>query len=166
MSRSFISPLAFFSALFLITGCLESPLLNHLNAEEVHPPKPSTDSDETCPLSLESEALCASLTWTQVPTSDQNGTFLIHFWKKNESTSFGPYTSPTSQVAVKLWMPSMGHGSSPVTVNPSVDASGALIPGVFEATQVYFVMGGAWEIWIQLKNGSEIQSQAKLEYEL
>lgn len=57
-------------------------------------------------------------------------------------------------------MPSMGHGSRPVKVE---EVSGAI--GVYDATNVIFIMGGPWEIWVQLKNGSEILDQAKVDFE-
>ncbi|MBI3554828.1 MAG: FixH family protein, partial [Deltaproteobacteria bacterium] len=59
-------------------------------------------------------------------------------------------------VGVKLWMPAMGHGSSPVNVAHAVDQGGANVPGVFKATNVYFVMPGDWDVHVQLKNGSKV----------
>ena len=56
-------------------------------------------------------------------------------------------------VEVALWMPSMGHGSSPVTVE-------RLDTGTYRASEVFFTMKGDWEIRIQLKEGDEVRDQA------
>ena len=69
-------------------------------------------------------------------------------------------TTPKIMVAVKLWMPSMGHGSSPVKLDHAKDAGHADVPGVFEVTHVYFVMPGDWEIHVQLKNGPKVIEDA------
>jgi hypothetical protein len=55
------------------------------------------------------------------------------------------------EVAVVLWMPSMGHGSSPVSV-AKIDV------GTYRASQVFFTMPGDWEIRIQrLVNGAVVE---------
>ena len=54
----------------------------------------------------------------------------------------------------------MGHGSSPVKIAPGS------VAGVFSATEVFFVMPGEWEIWIQLKEGTKVFDQAKIDYKL
>ena len=56
-------------------------------------------------------------------------------------------------LAVVLWMPSMGHGSSPVKVDK-------LDTGTYRAKNVFFTMGGSWEIRIQLKSGNDIADEA------
>lgn len=54
------------------------------------------------------------------------------------------------QVDVVLWMPSMGHGSAPTQVERSLDADGNVLPGVFNVRNVYFIMGGEWEVRVTL----------------
>ena len=58
----------------------------------------------------------------------------------------------TDDVAVVLWMPSMGHGSAPTQVERAVDAKGDIVPGVFNVKNVYFTMGGDWEVRVILTN--------------
>ena len=65
-------------------------------------------------------------------------------------------------VAAKLWMPAMGHGSSPVKVEKAKDSSGNVIPGIFQGTNVYFITPGDWEVRIQLKQGSTVKEEAIL----
>jgi hypothetical protein len=146
-----------------LTGCLNSPLLNHADA--------ATASDQSqnsngCAINLTKENLCASLTWEKQPTEDDMGEFVLRFWDAQKGTESGPYLTAPDAVAVKLWMPSMGHGSSPVAVSPMHDSGNQVIPGVYDATNVYFVMPGAWQILIQLKQGSNIVDQATLDIQI
>ncbi|MNL12420.1 hypothetical protein D3C87_1332870 [compost metagenome] len=82
------------------------------------------------------------ITWEVQPTDEAASAFLLKFYSANTPEVA---LDPQAKVTVVLWMPSMGHGSSPVTVTP-------VAPGVYRATNVYFVMPGAWEIRIKLKN--------------
>ena len=145
--------------LFLAVGCGKSPLFNHKNADEL---KLSNGAGKDCPIVFNQAKLCASLTWTQQPTDEDGGAFTLHFWKKGGSPS-GPFVDPGNKVAVKLWMPSMGHGSSPVKVASAKDVAGKTEEGIFEASEVYFIMPGDWEIWIQLKKGTQVVEQAKID---
>ncbi|MCC7441254.1 MAG: hypothetical protein IT285_06465 [Bdellovibrionales bacterium] len=152
-----------------LTGCLESPLLNHADAGAL-PPAPVA-APQGCAFRLQRLDLCASLTWVKQPTNDEAGAFTFRFWSAVDGTEHGPYVDPIaaapgSSVKVKLWMPSMGHGSSPVKVNAAVDAAGLPVVGVFEATEVFFVMGGAWEIWVEIKRGNQVVDRAKIDHEI
>jgi hypothetical protein len=59
-------------------------------------------------------------------------------------------TELNDNIEVVLWMPSMGHGSAPTQVERAVEANGNLIPGVFNVRNVYFIMGGEWEVRVTL----------------
>lgn len=144
-------------AVFL-NSCI-SPLLEHVEADESVPPAP-VEKARDCELDFAKAGFCASWSWDHRPGDDETGSAVLRFWKKGEGSPFGPYADPEGTVAVKLWMPAMGHGSSPVTVTPQVDAAGSRIPGVFTASQIYFSMPGAWEIRVQLKNGTQVIDQA------
>jgi hypothetical protein len=144
------------------TGCLGSPLLQHSQADSR--PKLQTPAiPPSCAFRFSRAALCAELSWTREPSEDETGEFELRFWDFRTATEHGPYVAPTATVAAKLWMPSMGHGSAPIRVRAATDAAGASIPGVYRATGVSFSMPGEWELWIQLKNGSQIVEQAKLD---
>jgi hypothetical protein len=81
------------------------------------------------------------LEWEVYPTETTEGSFHVR-------TSF-----PTDlNVEVELWMPSMGHGSSPVTVTKISDTH-------FLATEVFFIMPGPWEIRINWKDGTNVVDQ-------
>jgi YtkA-like len=67
------------------------------------------------------------------------------------------------QVKVVLWMPSMGHGSAPTKVKPALDSQGNVIPGIFKVTNVYFVMGGAWEVRVILTDNQGVVETQKFD---
>jgi hypothetical protein len=53
-------------------------------------------------------------------------------------------------VEVVLWMPSMNHGSAPTQVERAVDAEGNIRHGVYFVRNIYFIMGGDWEVRVTL----------------
>lgn len=63
--------------------------------------------------------------------SDSEAQFVTHLEIPNEVQ--------VSDLKVELWMPHMGHGSSPVTITQF---------GVnkYKITEAYFIMPGAWEV--------------------
>lgn len=111
---------------------------------------------EDCSLKLNKYSLCTAVEWQKMPTEDVRGTFTLKFWeitKGNQAS--GPFITPPEKMAVVLWMPSMGHGSAPVKITE-------IQPGVYEVSEVYFVMSGDWEIRIQIKKGRDVLDQAAL----
>lgn len=146
-------------------GCLESPLLNHADAA----PKTdlrTTEERTVCPILFEKEKTCASLNWVRMPADGDKGEFTLRFWSQESGTENGPYIDPGHAVFVKLWMSSMGHGSSPVRTTQARDSGGIVVPGVFDVTDVYFVMPGAWQIIVQLKQDAQVIDQAAYDVEI
>lgn len=64
------------------------------------------------------------------------------------------------EVQVVLWMPSMNHGSAPTSVEPVRDVSGKVLLGQYLVRQIYFTMGGDWEVRVLLKNHLGIEMKA------
>lgn len=105
-----------------------------------------------CALELKNSALCASVEWTSGPQSPQESEFILKFWN-NTGAVQGPYADPANTLSVILWMPSMGHGSSPVTIEKIQE-------GVYRVRRVFFIMPGDWEVRVFLKNGTTTVDQA------
>ncbi len=141
-------------------GCGKSPLLNHAQANGGSPDtgrtlEPRNDQQRAqCPLLFPNAGLCASISWDKQPGSEEATSFTLRYWNRESGTFNGPYADPASTVGVKLWMPTMGHGSSPVTIAHDADS------GVFKVTNVYFVMPGEWEVHVQLKDGAKVVEEA------
>jgi hypothetical protein len=93
------------------------------------------------------------LIWLSPMNSNDVGHFLL-ICKKNNLASDIP-----TDFKIFLWMPSMGHGSSPVTINK-------IATGIYDVTDVYFIMDGDWQIKVQLKNGTSILEELKFSYSI
>lgn len=108
---------------------------------------------ETCQAKFSSNH-CVSYVWEKTPTETDFGTFLFKIFKQNPVDGSSILEDLSGGVlTVVLWMPSMGHGSSPVTV-------ARLGVGLYRASNVFFTMRGEWEIRFQLKAGNAVQDQA------
>lgn len=99
-----------------------------------------------CDLYFKSEDICATVKWEVLPPARTNGTMLLTFTDAKDPDRM---VTPKSTPQVILWMTSMGHGSKPVTLK-YVDV------GQFRATDVFFVMGGPWDMKFQLRDGSKV----------
>lgn len=99
-----------------------------------------------CKLYFQKENLCLETEWESFPTEDSFGSLLLSFTDFNDRDL---NISPETELNVVLWMPSMGHGSSPVNLNEIKD-------GAYRASDVFFIMPGEWEIRYQLKDGDKI----------
>lgn len=96
---------------------------------------------------------CVSLVWEKFPTEEDFGSFQFKSFREGTSETL----EDLPNVSVVLWMPSMGHGSSPVAVT-------RLEVGTYRASNVFFTMGGDWEIRFQVKAGQNVQDQASLPF--
>ena len=160
MKHTFFTYLSLIGLLFADTACGFSPLFNHLSPNRDKTPEINSifaDVDD-CHFYLKTENLCATLSWTQEPginaSGDEvDGSFILKLWDRNLATALaGPFNDPKSGVPfVKLWMTSMGHGSSKVTLVPVKDDAGQTLSGQYSAANVHFVMGGQWDIKLQIR---------------
>jgi hypothetical protein len=60
---------------------------------------------------------------------------------------------------VKLWMPTMGHGSFPVKINNTGN-------GTYELSDVFFTMDGIWDIHFQRIKDSNMLEEIKWQLKL
>ena len=85
--------------------------------------------------------LCAQIQFEHAPTSDKDAPFTITYTKLLPGGTHGTQRVLSEHpFTVNLFMPDMGHGSSPVTI--SLDETNV----IYHVKDVYFVMAGAWEI--------------------
>ena len=157
--RTFVF-LAFLTASLSATlACGNSPLFNHETASSARGALPTDRAPVpavgACPLELPASGLCASLTWNTALSSDAENSATLRFWDKATGSASGPYRDADGEVAMMLWMPAMGHGSSPIKISPLGD-------GVYSASQIYFIMPGSWEVRVQIKKNHQLFEQAVL----
>ena len=97
-----------------------------------------------CTVFFTTEQLCANYSWRKTPTENDFGSFALTF-----SQTDGTPADPKMALNVIIWMPAMGHGSSPVTItNTAV--------GINIVENVFFSMHGDWQIRVQLKNAAAV----------
>lgn len=133
-------------------SCGESPLFNH----EMEKAGLGKDTFQT---SAEGHKFSKtnysfSIDWITGPAKGENK-FVIKSWHKDLGTLNGPYQDLPSDLHVYLWMPSMGHGSSPVKIHK-------VSQGEYEVSDAYFIMGGKWEIYFQLLNNKDVVDEVIL----
>ena len=85
--------------------------------------------------------LAIDLIFDKAPTDSEENFFTLQFHNPDGVTA----VALDKNVAVILWMPSMGHGSSPVKIQKTAD-------GIYRVSKVYFIMPGDWEIRLQIKD--------------
>jgi hypothetical protein len=108
--------------------------------------------NQPCGLKFDQAHLCGQITWEKQQTEDEMGSFLIQFGILDSDNHLTPQTPPAA-LAVILWMPSMGHGSSPVSLTP-------LSTGLYRVSNVWFSMRGDWLIQVQFKNQTAVLDEA------
>ena len=106
-----------------------------------------------CSETFNSSRLCLSFTWVKFPTETDFGEFTFKTYRQNLLDQSPVQVDLPSLPDVILWMPSMGHGSSPVSVE-RIDI------GTYRATQVFFIMPGEWQIKWQVKQGLAVEDEA------
>lgn len=119
-----------FSFAFLIISCGKSPWSDYTIERSGNTNEKITGF---CPLFQDDQ-----FQWVRGPFNGPESVFQINFLEK-----------PSADINVELWMPSMGHGSAPTKVFVDPD-----IPTLLHVTNVYFIMGGDWEI--RIKNSASV----------
>jgi len=139
------------SFLILTTGCTE--------AKYVQYPETGLDSKSVqekkvdCELTFSKSQLCLIWYWEKRPTSREQGQLVFKTYRLNLMDETPIEIDMPQMPELLLWMPSMGHGSTP-TQTERIDI------GTYRAKNVFFVMPGEWELKFQIKSGTEILDEA------
>ena len=104
------------------------------------------DISGECEYFFSSEKICLKTEWTKKPSESSFGEMNLSFVDSVDQTRF---IDPLHEPYLLLWMPSMGHGSSPVTME-RVDV------GRYRAQDIFFIMTGEWDLHYQLKSGPHV----------
>ncbi len=91
--------------------------------------------------------------WETAPTTKTAGVLRFKIARANLLDETAVPVDPENIPTVLLWMPDMGHGSTPTSVE-RVDV------GSFRVRNVFFIMPGRWEIRFQIKDGDTITDEA------
>lgn len=127
--------LSVFALGLLLAGCAKPTYLSGGESG-------ASKSGSGCMATFAISGSCVELKWEKFPTETDFGSFIFTITDSTGILVDAPSTNATTLPKVVLWMPSMGHGSSPVTVE-------RLGTGLYRATAVFFSMKGDWEIRFQ-----------------
>jgi hypothetical protein len=141
-----------FLSLFL-SSCGESPLWNH--AMENNGLKKDSNEQVAESFKFSKTKFSFTLDWITGPIKGESK-FILKSWHEDLGSLSGPYQDLPNDLHIYLWMPDMGHGSSPVKIKK-------LGTGEYEVNSIYFIMGGKWEIYFQLlKNKVDVLDEVVL----
>lgn len=118
--------------MFLLLGCGKPPFLNKLD-----------DVDNEISSVFPYEDIEFTLKWNVPPTLSELSSLDLTLSKPlDENISIHAY----------LWMPDMGHGSSPIEIQ-KID------PTTYSLTELAFIMPGFWVLHIELKQNNRTVHQ-------
>lgn len=108
---------------------------SHSQAEDL------TESFEVsgpCGLSF-TNGICLDVTWNEKPIERQSLSLNLRTFRLNAGSSMATLEDLTETLTIEAVMPDMGHGTSPVRIEK-------LKTGVYRVSEIYFSMGGEWEL--------------------
>lgn len=97
-----------------------------------------------------------SIAWKVGPSEASANSLLFRTYRLDPRDGF-PVPQDLGEVTVDLWMPSMNHGSAPVTVTQ-------IGIGTYEATDIYFPMKGEWDMRFYLKDANGNQDKTTISF--
>lgn len=107
-------------------------------------PNPPT-APETCRHIFTKSRICLEWTWVQIPTASQPGILDFKTFNLGITNNTLEFTDLENMPKVILWMPSMGHGSTPTKTT-------RITQGHYRSEKVFFIMPGTWQIQFQFIN--------------
>ena len=149
LGRTFI----LISALFVTTKCAQPKYVHDSTVS--NQTSYAQESKADCQISFVNSKLCLTWFWEKKPTSTQMGSFIFKTYRLNVLDQTPIEVDLVSTPQVILWMPSMGHGSTP-TQTTRIDQ------GTYRTSNVFFIMPGDWEIRFHVKNGTELVDEASI----
>lgn len=124
--------------LFLALMC--APLVACANPDYVQKEK---TTEAQCDVYFEKLEACAKINWKNPEISSAEAPFTFQIVHSDNPAKLELLKS--AKLEVVLWMPAMGHGSSPTEVKQVDDLT-------YDVSRVYFIMGGEWEIRFKFTN--------------
>ncbi len=139
--------------LLLLVGCAEPKYVR----ETQSPPAENSEQESKadCGTVFTKSNLCLVWYWEKMPTEKNMGSLIFKSYRLNALDQTPIETDLSFLPQVVLWMPSMGHGSTP-TQTSRIDV------GTYRSTNVFFIMPGEWDIRFQVKNATEVVDETQI----
>ena len=112
------------------------------NRESQQPP---TTISSTCQQIFTQSRICLEWEWIKTPTASEPGILEFKTFNLETANTVHQFVDLENLPKVTLWMPSMGHGSTPTKTT-------RIIQGHYRCEKVFFIMPGAWQIQFQFTN--------------
>lgn len=142
-----------FVFLFLVlqlVGCAQPKYVQESGVTENKIAQEENKAD--CSIAFSESKYCLSWYWEAKPTATQPGSLIFKIFRQNQFDQTPVELDATQTPEVILWMPGMGHGSSP-TQTTRLDV------GTYRASKVFFIMPGDWEIRFSVKESEQPNSK-------
>ncbi|MFZ4404342.1 MAG: hypothetical protein ACOYOK_09605 [Pseudobdellovibrionaceae bacterium] len=152
MARFFqIKSAGFIMAVCFLSACARPTYLaeSKNSADVINQELPAS----SCKNTFTKSGFCLSWQWETKPTSSQSGSFIFKTYRANYFDQSSVLLDWSALPEVILWMPSMGHGSTPTEVE-------RLDVGTYRVKKVFFVMPGDWDLQFFIKENSEVKDDA------
>ncbi|MBC7457388.1 MAG: hypothetical protein H7235_03860 [Bdellovibrionaceae bacterium] len=140
------------SLIFLFfASCAQPKYVNENNNNQDNNSADQTGAD--CSTRFAQSQVCVSWYWEKKPTSSDIGSLIFKTFRLNTFDHTAIELNTVSVPQVQLWMPGMGHGSTPTHVTQ-------LDVGTYRAENVFFIMPGEWDMRFQIKDGDTVSDEA------
>ena len=142
-------------SIFIAFGCAQP---KYVNADQSGTPQlAGKENKALCQNQFQNSGYCLDWSWENKPTSSEMGSFVFKVYHLNAFDQTPIEVDLASAPQVVLWMPAMGHGSSPTKVD-------RLDTGTYRVSNVFFVMPGEWEMKFQVKDGASVLDEAIIQF--
>lgn len=141
-----------FSFTTLIFSCAQPKYVEDTNLIGL---RDTNEKPGTCNYTFKSSGLCLSYVWESQPNTSEYSQLVFKIYRLSNFDATPIEIDPANLPKVVLWMPSMGHGSTPTEVE-------RLDVGAYRAKNVFFIMPGEWDIHFRFTNDVGTQDEATI----
>lgn len=143
--------------LLFMSGCARPRYVREDNS--ANPQSTAQENKANCHVTFQNSGFCLLWYWEKQPTSKEAGSLIFKTYRLNILDETPIEMDTTSVPQLILWMPGMGHGSTP-TQTERIDV------GTYRSSSVFFIMPGEWELKFQIKEQNMVVDEAKTDITL
>lgn len=140
--------------LFFSFGCAQPKYISESDSSAAG--QQTAESKVNCDIQFSNSKYCLSWFWENKPTSTNQGSLIFKIYRLNAFDQTAIQLDSAELPQLILWMPSMGHGSTPTVIQ-------RLDVGTYRASDVFFIMPGEWDLKFQIKTGTEVTDEAQVQ---